>query len=99
MINTLQRYLAQVQEQLPFGGSRRARILSELETHLLEIWEDEQRRGIPPRKLSRSCWNALARPRPLAGNSPAWRWSAGCGRGDNAGSEPVCFWLRCLFVT
>ena len=47
MVSPLRHYLAQVQEQLPFGGSRRARILSETETHLLESWEDEQRRGIP----------------------------------------------------
>lgn len=47
MVSTLQHYLAQVQEQLPFGGSRKARILSEIETHLLESWEDEQRRGVP----------------------------------------------------
>jgi hypothetical protein len=47
MKSTLQQYLAQVQEQLPYGGSRRARILSEIETHLLESWQDEQRRGIP----------------------------------------------------
>lgn len=47
MMSPLQHYLAQVQEELPFGGSRRARILSEIETHLLESWEDEQIRGIP----------------------------------------------------
>jgi hypothetical protein len=46
MISTLQHYLAQVQEQLPFGGSRGSRILREIETHLLESWQDEQRRGI-----------------------------------------------------
>lgn len=46
MIRPLQHYLAQVQEHLPFGGSRRARILSEIETHLLESWEDEQSRGL-----------------------------------------------------
>ena len=47
MIRTLQDYLVQIQEQLPFGGPRRARILSEIETHLLESWEHEQRHGIP----------------------------------------------------
>jgi hypothetical protein len=47
MVSPLQHYLAQVQEQLPFGGSRRARILNEIETHLLESWEDERSRGLP----------------------------------------------------
>lgn len=47
MMSTFQHYLAHIQEQLPFGGPRRARILSEIETHLRESWEEEQRRGVP----------------------------------------------------
>ncbi|HEY0753008.1 MAG TPA: permease prefix domain 1-containing protein [Ktedonobacteraceae bacterium] len=47
MVRTIQRYLAQIQKQLPTGGSRRERILSEIETHLQESWEEEQRRDVP----------------------------------------------------
>jgi hypothetical protein len=46
-MNALQQYLTHVEQHLPFGGSRRARILSEIETHLVESWEEEQKQGVP----------------------------------------------------
>jgi hypothetical protein len=49
-MNMLQQYLAEIQEQLPFGGSRQARTLSEIETHLRESWEAEQKRGLSEEK-------------------------------------------------
>ncbi len=46
MTTTLQQYLGLIQKQLPGKGTRKARILYELETHLLESWEQEQEQGI-----------------------------------------------------
>ena len=53
MVSALRDYLAHIQETLPFGGSRRTRILSEIETHLQESWEEEQRHGIPAEEALR----------------------------------------------
>jgi hypothetical protein len=47
MTQQLQQYLAQIEEQLPRDAAFRARILDELEGHLLESWEYEVERGVP----------------------------------------------------